>query len=68
MIIWELSKQNKKSLATQTADRHSLWQIGWHRFGLAMESTNQHNLHIRNKTHPDNGRYQNTLYAFLAPK
>jgi len=33
-----------------------------------MEPTNQDNLYIRNKTHPDYNKHQNTLYGFLAPK
>jgi hypothetical protein len=68
-IIWELSKQknkNKKTLATQAAARHSLYQIGWQRFRLATESTKQENLHIRNKTHPDYSRYQNTLSVCIS--
>ena len=64
-IYVHLRNIKKKSLATQAADIHSLCQIGWLRFGLAMESTNQDNLHITNKTHPDDSRYQNTLFVCM---
>jgi len=59
-IYDHLKTIKKKSLATQAADRHSLCHIGWQRFELAMEPTNQDNLYIRNKTHPDYNKHQNT--------
>ena len=64
-------EKKKKSLASQAADRHSLCPVGWQRFGLAMEPTNQDNIYIIIKTHPDynkNKKYSACLYGFLASK
>ena len=55
------SFENYQKVSGHSDSRHSLCQLGWYRFRLAVASTHQDHLQIRNKTHPDYSRYHNIL-------